>query len=237
MSAADDPAAENPREEPGAGSGAGGPEQPPDRQPDPQVDFQSPDLPLPPTGLSWSYGPDTFELDLDQLLEALGATRDEGPADDEASLAGDLEPREPGDGTARDLTGAIADQLPVGPGLAGLLSSARLRSDADGGGPSDWDLPGIAAAYRRVASWAQAGELTAVAQIASRTAARDARADVTDDGRPADLPVGAVDEVSLALTMSHIAASWWSGLAVDLRWRLAATGAALAAGSIDVARG
>ncbi|MGH3272915.1 MAG: DUF222 domain-containing protein, partial [Streptosporangiaceae bacterium] len=177
----------------------------------------------PPEGLSWCYGPESCELDLDKLLEATGATTDEDP---EAELA----PREPGDAASHDLTGAIADQLAAGPGLAGLLSAA------DPDGLSDWDLPGIAAAYRRVASWAQAGELAAIAQIASRTAAREARTEVVGHGRPARVSPSAVDEVSLALTMSHTAASWWSGLAVDLRWRLAATGAALAAGTIDVAR-
>jgi hypothetical protein len=45
-----------------------------------------------------------------------------------------------------------------------------------------------------------------------------------------------VSEVSLALSMSHVGASWWAGLGVALQWRLAVTGAALAAGDIDVQR-
>ncbi|HMH89804.1 MAG TPA: hypothetical protein VK586_01835, partial [Streptosporangiaceae bacterium] len=74
---------------------------------------------LPPEGLSWSDGSDYYELDLDQLLEAVGAARDEGAADDEAALEEQARAREPGDGKPRDLTGVIAEQLPAGPGLAG----------------------------------------------------------------------------------------------------------------------
>jgi len=48
--------------------------------------------------------------------------------------------------------------------------------------------------------------------------------------------VEACAQVSLGLTMSQAAASWWSDLAVTLTWRLAATGAALRAGEIDLAR-
>ncbi|HEX9031719.1 MAG TPA: DUF222 domain-containing protein, partial [Streptosporangiaceae bacterium] len=40
----------------------------------------------------------------------------------------------------------------------------------------------------------------------------------------------------LALTLSQASASWWSELAVTLAWRLAATGAALRAGEIDLSR-
>jgi hypothetical protein len=94
----------------------------------------------------------------------------------------------------------------------------------------------VAAAFRRVASWAQAGELAAVAAIASRTADRDPKIGTGEDGRPGALAPSAVAEVSLALSMSHVGASWWAGLGVALQWRLAATGQALAAGEIDVSR-
>ena len=135
-----------------------------------------------------------------------------------------------GAGPERDLTGVIAEHLPAGPGLAAWLGNA------DPAEFSDWDLPGIAAAYRRVASWALAGELAAVAAIASRTAARDARADVGGQGRPDRVTAGAACEVSLALRMSQSGASWWTRLGVELAWRLAETGAALAAGVIDLGR-
>ena len=42
--------------------------------------------------------------------------------------------------------------------------------------------------------------------------------------------------MSLGLTMSQCGASWWADLAVTLRWRLTATGAALRSGVIDLNR-
>src|SRR6266446_6274229 len=54
--------------------------------------------------------------------------------------------------------------------------------------------------------------------------------------RPARIPVSAAAEVALELTMSQYGAAWWADLAVQLSWRLAATGAALAAGVIDLTR-
>src|SRR6266700_7697604 len=82
----------------------------------------------------------------------------------------------------------------------------------------------------------QTRELTAVAQIASRAAARDKDIGTGPDGRPARVPTSAAAEVALELTMSHYGASWWADLAVTLGWRLAATGAALTAGEIDLPR-
>src|ERR1022692_3737277 len=43
-------------------------------------------------------------------------------------------------------------------------------------------------------------------------------------------------QVSVALTMSGCGASWWTDLAITLNWKLAATGAALRAGEIDLSR-
>src|SRR6185437_16046086 len=86
------------------------------------------------------------------------------------------------------------------------------------------------------ASWAQAGELAAVAELASRSASADERIGTNEQGRPARLPDEACAQVSLALTMSHSSATWWSDLAVTLKWRLPATGAALRSGAIDLAR-
>jgi hypothetical protein len=192
----------------------------------------SADVDSPRDGLRWSW-----ELDLGELLSAAGLVPagepgELGDVDQEAALAAEQElieaagGREPG----RDLTGRLAEHLPAGPGLAAWLAAGPA------GEWSDWDLPGVAAAFRRVASWAQAGELAAVAAIASRTAERDPKVGTGEDGRPAGLAPSAVAEVSLALSMSHQGASWWAGLGVALQWRLAATGAALAAGTIDVSR-
>jgi hypothetical protein len=128
------------------------------------------------------------------------------------------------------VAGRVAESLPTGPDLAAWLATGEAEGLEDGA------LVGIAASYRRLASWAQAGELAAVAQLAARSAAADDKIGVGEDGRPAQLPDEACAQVSLGLTMSQAAASWWSDLAVTLTWRLAATGAALRAGQIDLTR-
>ena len=114
----------------------------------------------------------------------------------------------------RDVTGVLADQLPPGPALAGCLSGA------DPAALSEWDLPGVASAFRRLAGWAQAGELAAVAEMASRTAARDDHVRVDPDGRPDQVTPAAGSTVGLELVMSHPTAMAWAGLGVTLRWRL-----------------
>ena len=128
------------------------------------------------------------------------------------------------------MLGLVADALPAGPGLAAWVAQcppAQLP---------DVDLPAVAAALRRVTSWAQAAELAVVAQIAARSAARDPHAGLGDDGRPAAVTRDAAAQAGLALTLSPGAASWWTDLAVTLGWRLPATAAALSAGQIDLAR-
>ncbi len=69
------------------------------------------------------------------------------------------------------------------------------------------NLAAVAGSWRRVASWAQARELAAVAQIASRAAARDKDIGTGPDGRPARVPASAAAEVALELTMSQYGAS------------------------------
>src|SRR5215470_15307152 len=128
------------------------------------------------------------------------------------------------------VAGRVAESLPTGPDLAGWLATGEVAGLEDGA------LAGMAASYRRLASWAQAGELAVIAQLAARSAAADARVGVDAHGRPARLTNDACAQVSLALTMSQAAASWWSDLAVTLTWRLAATSAALRAGEIDLSR-
>jgi len=128
------------------------------------------------------------------------------------------------------VAGRVAENLPVGPGLAGWLAQAPARDLEEGA------LAGVAASFRRLASWAAAGELAAVAQIASRSARADRRATADGSGRPDSVTADAAGQVSLALAMSHDGACGWADLAVTLTWRLAATGAALAAGEIDLAR-
>src|SRR6266705_1475684 len=131
---------------------------------------------------------------------------------------------------AEALAGNIAEHLSAGPALAGWLALAPPDQ------LDDRALAGVLASWRRLASWAQAGELAVAAQIASRAAARDDKIAVAADGRPAQVPGDAASEVALALAMSQYGASWWTDLAVTLTWRLAATGAALRAGDIDLYR-
>jgi hypothetical protein len=148
--------------------------------------------------------------------------------DQEEFLAADVESPERDDPESlAELTGVIAETVPPGPRLAGWLSGQDPET------ASGRDLIGMAEGFRRVASWAQAGELTMVAQVASRSAAADPRAGLAPDGRPALLTEDATAQVSLGLTLSHTGAEAWTGLAVALRWRLPRTAAALAEGLID----
>jgi len=129
-----------------------------------------------------------------------------------------------------DSVGVVADALPAGPGLAAWAGQGSPEQ------LSDADLPAVAAALRRVTSWAQATELAVVAEIAARSAARDPDAGLGEDGRPSAVTRDAAAQTGLALTLSPGAAAWWTELAVTLGWRLRATGAALAAGQIDLTR-
>ena len=178
-------------------------------------------------GLAWSH-----ELDLAQLLAAVGAAQLGGPGDEDAAAeeAAAADAAAAAGAPPRDLTGVVADQLPPGPALAACLSGA------DPAALSEWDLPGVASAFRRLAAWAQAGELAAVAEMASRTAARDDHVRVDADGRPDQVTPPPASTVGLELVMSHPAAMAWTSLGVTLRWRLAATLAALSAGTIDLYR-
>jgi hypothetical protein len=122
--------------------------------------------------------------------------------------------------------GGPLDQMEPGPALA------RFASDAWDGGLavlSDDELIGVLCAARRLASWASALELTAVARLGSRRAA-DARA--AGDKRGAE-HVG--DEVAAALTLTCRAADRLVSLAAGVT-RLPAAAAALAAGRIDMPR-
>jgi hypothetical protein len=124
----------------------------------------------------------------------------------------------------------VAEYLP---GSAGLAAWLDQRDPAEA---SDYDLPAVAAGWRRVAAWAQAREFAAIAQIAARSAARHEKAGLEEDGRPAAVTPDAAAQVGLALALSPGTAEWWTSQAVTLTWRLPGTGAALAAGEIDAYR-
>jgi Domain of unknown function (DUF222) len=128
------------------------------------------------------------------------------------------------------VAGRVAEALPPGPDLAAWLALAS-SGDVEPGA-----MPGIAASYRRLAAWAQAGELATIAEMAADAAAADDKIGCLADGRPARVSLSVATEVALALTMSQYGATGWADLAVTLRWRLAATGKALAAGQIDLPR-
>ena len=130
----------------------------------------------------------------------------------------------------RALAGRVAERLAPGPDLTAWLAAAPV-AELD-----DRDLAAVAGSWRRVAAWAQARELAAVAQITSRAAARDEKIGTEADGRPVRVPASAAAEVALELTLSQYSACAWADLAVQLSWRLAATGAALADGVIDLQR-
>jgi hypothetical protein len=194
-------------------------------------------------GMSWSW-----EMDFDAFLAALAEPapwyRPVPPQQPAATSQAEIDPVEAefaeyrearddgrvGSMPLSEVAGLVAESLRTGPDLAGWLGTTSAESLQDGA------LAGIASSYRRLASWAQAGELAVVAELASRSAAADKRIGVDEKGRPARMPDEACAQVSLALTMSHAAASWWSELGVTLRWRLAATGAALRDGEIDLSR-
>jgi uncharacterized protein DUF222 len=182
-----------------------------------------------PDRLDWDGPRWSFELDLEADTEAARPAWDD--RGQEEFLADEVAASERDDAPPpADPTGATAAALPPGPGLAGFLSGQDPET------ASGRDLIGMAEAFRHVASWAQAGELAMVAQVAARSAAADPRAGLAEDGRPALLTEDATAQVSLGLTLSHTGAEAWTWLAVTLRWRLPRTAAALAAGRIDTYR-
>ncbi len=144
------------------------------------------------------------------------------PGDEPVEALPGLMPRHLGTGGGFD-AGGVADRVPPGPVLAGLTA------DKWAGGLSrvtDDELAGLMIAWRRVASWATAGELAAIAELCRRRQAQVAA------GADAHLAEHAGDEVAMALTLTP----WAGGRLVDRAQglaRLPKTMAALAAGEID----
>jgi hypothetical protein len=213
--------------------GAQPPELPGSPYPPHRAGPAEPDQAAEPQGLSWSW-----QLDFGALMECLGGdafAADDTTGDDPGDPAWETGAASAGcPGGSRQPAGPVAvrvaERLSPGPDLAAWLATAPAASLAD------HDLVGAASSWRRIASWAQAQELAAVAQLASRAAARDRNTGAAADGRPARVTEAAAAEVALGLAMSQYGAAGWADLAVDLAWRLTATGAALASGSIDLPR-
>ncbi len=176
-------------------------------------------------------------LDYQALLDALAASGalDTDPDDQDAEIA----EREAAEAEGRMLpcdpaviAAGVVEHMDPGPALAGWLEVAA----AGAGRLDEGGLAAVAVAQRRLGSWAQAGELAAVAQITARAAAADPKIGVKSDGRPGRLCRDAIGQVQLALMLTGYGAADWASLAITLAWRLPATGAALAAGRIDLGR-
>ncbi len=188
-----------------------------------------------PADAPGAVGPDG--LDYEALLEALAVSgRLADPdADQEAVLADELAAAADGRMSAPDLAWAAAvavEHMVPGPAQAGWLEvavAAAGRLDEDG-------LAGIAIGAQQAASRAHAAGLAAAAQISARAAAADPRIGVEGDGRPVRVCRDAQGQIMLALMLTGYSAGAWADLGVTLAWRLPATGAALAAGVIDLDR-
>ena len=156
------------------------------------------------------------ELDEEWLACATGAVGQEWPQ------------RRPGPfGTGAGFAaGGQLDRLAPGPELAGFAQNA---SAAGLGTLSDDALVGVLQAWRRLASWAAAGELAAVAELDRRR-----RAEVAA-GADSHLAEHVGDELAAALTLTTRSADALLDTACGLA-RLPLTRAALATGQIDRAR-
>jgi hypothetical protein len=122
--------------------------------------------------------------------------------------------------------GGLLDRLTPGPALAGFAQNAW----ADGLGTlSDDALVGVLQAWRRLASWAAAGEFAAVAELDRRRWAEVAA------GADPHLAEHVGDELAASLTLTTRSADALRDVACNLA-RLPLTRAALATGQIDRTR-
>jgi hypothetical protein len=156
------------------------------------------------------------ELDEEWLACATGAAGEEWPQ------------RRPGPfGTGAGFAaGGQLDRLAPGPELAGFAQNAWAD---ELGTLSDDALVGVLQAWRRLASWAAAGELAAVAELDRRRKAEVAA------GADPHLAEHVGDELAASLTLTTRSADALLDIACGLA-RLPLTRAALATGQIDRAR-
>jgi hypothetical protein len=159
-------------------------------------------------------------------LDADGGTAWEPSASEASEVwpAG-LWPRDGGDG-AGFAAGGVADTLPPGVVLAGLADRAWSGGLAE---LSDDELIGVMRAWRRVTSWAHAGELAAVTELDRRRAAQVAA------GADPHLAEHVADEVAASLTLASRTADRLLDFAIALDG-LPLTRVALAAGEIDTGK-
>jgi hypothetical protein len=177
------------------------------------------------------------DLELDELLARatpaspawrVEAGRPGDPAPGEAWPAGCL-PRDGTGGGTGFGDGGVLDVLAAGLVLAGFAEDAHQMLHE----VSDDALIGVLRAWRRVASWAAARELAAVAELARRRPA-DGTPPAPVGGMPLNFSAFLPEEVGAALTLTHLSAVRETRLALDLAGPLADTAAALAAGRIDL---
>jgi hypothetical protein len=123
-------------------------------------------------------------------------------------------------------------KIPPGAELAARLAAIDPAELDD-----DYDVMEAVAAWDRQIAWSNAGQLAAVAEFARRPLSIGLTPDVARAKRG---PLGSVrrsnpnDEIAARLSISSGSAEFRLGLALDLAGPLTATGAALAAGEIDV---
>jgi hypothetical protein len=120
--------------------------------------------------------------------------------------------------------GGLLDRLTPGPALAGFAQNAW--ADHGLGALSDDSLVGVLRAWRRLASWAAAGELAAVAELDRRRKAE------VEAGADPHLAEHVGDELAASLTLTTRSADALLDIACGLA-RLPLTRAALAAGQLD----
>ncbi|MGO8956298.1 MAG: hypothetical protein ACLQFR_02820 [Streptosporangiaceae bacterium] len=126
--------------------------------------------------------------------------------------------------------GGALDALVPGPLLAKLTAAAVDGQDGPGHARlGESELIGVLRAWRRLASWAQAGEAAAVSALAARRAAQAHNRDDPNLAEHVD------DEVAAALTLTGRSAGRLRSVAAGLA-RLPLVLAALARGEIDWAR-
>jgi hypothetical protein len=137
---------------------------------------------------------------------------------------------DPGRCGAGFASGGALDALPPGPLLAKMTAAAVTGMDGQGHARlGESELIGVLRSWRRLASWAQAGEAAAVSALAGRRQAQAADRDNPHLAEHVD------DEVAAALTLTGRSAGRLTSVAAGLA-RLPDVLAALAAGQIDWAR-
>lgn len=123
-------------------------------------------------------------------------------------------------------SGGLLDAMDAGPVLALLTASATSREEGGHGGLGESELIGALCAWRRIASWAAAGQASAVLALARRRAAQG-RA-----GESRHLAEHVAGEVAAALTLTGRAAEGLLADAAGLA-RLPEVYEYLASGRID----